>query len=51
MKITKVDENDLFIQNLSIFKPILNYQKLLQVSYSENSIDNEKNLYSFLKRY
>ncbi len=45
----KVDENDLFIQNLSIFKPILNYQKLLQVSYSENSIDNEKNLYSFFK--
>lgn len=45
----KVDENDLFIQNLSIFKPILNYQKLLQVSYSENSIDNEKNLYNFFK--
>jgi len=45
----EVDENNVFIKNLSIFKPMLNYQKLLQVSYNEQSANDEKNLYSFFE--
>ena len=46
-----VDSEDTFITNLSIFKPILNYQKLLRLSYNENSSANEqKNLYTFFEK-
>ena len=45
----EVDENNVFIKNLSIFKPMLNYQKLLQISYNEQSANDEKNLYSFFE--
>ncbi|KIM05909.1 MAG: hypothetical protein KN64_01310 [Sulfurovum sp. AS07-7] len=43
------EENHVFIKNLSIFMPMLNYQKLLQISYSEQSANDEKNLYSFFE--
>ena len=46
-----VDSSDTFITNLSIFKPILNYQELLKISYNEhNSINEQKNLYTFFEK-
>jgi ABC-type lipoprotein export system ATPase subunit len=46
-----VDGDDTFITNLSIFKPILNYQELLKISYNEhNSINEQKNLYTFFEK-
>ncbi len=46
-----VDSEDTFITNLSIFKPILNYQELLKISYNEhNSINEQKNLYTFFEK-
>ena len=45
-----IDSSDTFITNLSIFKPILNYQELLKISYIENdSINEQKNLYTFFE--
>jgi len=46
-----VDSSDTFITNLSVFKPILNYQELLKISYIENdSINEQKNLYTFFEK-
>ncbi len=47
----EIDKDDIFIRNLSIFKPILSYQELLKVSYNENnSINEQKNLYTFFEK-
>jgi ABC-type multidrug transport system ATPase subunit len=38
-----------FINNLSVFMPILSYQKLLDISYEVKQRDNPKNLYDFFE--
>ena len=39
-----------FVEKLSITKPILDYKHLLNVSYSQNAKEQEKNLFSFFKK-
>lgn len=39
-----------FVEKLSITKPILDYKHLLNVSYSQNSQEEEKNLFAFFKK-
>jgi len=39
-----------FVEKLSITKPILDYKHLLNVSYSQNSQKEEKNLFAFFKK-
>ncbi|RUM69192.1 MAG: recombinase RecF [Sulfurovum sp.] len=39
-----------FVEKLSITKPILDYKHLLNVSYSQNSQREEKNLFAFFKK-
>ncbi len=38
-----------FVEKLSISKPILDYKHLLNVSYSQNAQEEEKNLFTFFK--
>lgn len=44
-----LDGDYMFVEKLSISKPTLDYKKLLQISYSEQSVNDEKNLYSFFE--
>ena len=45
---TSTNDELVFINNLSVFMPILNYQNLLKVSYQEKQ-ESEKNLYDFFE--
>lgn len=52
----RIDEDHLnldgdygFVEKLSVSKPILDYKKLLQISYNEQPANDEKNLYNFFE--